>query len=123
MAEGAPIAGRGLQSWLELADELCDKGLYFEAHEELEAGWREATGDSRILLQGVIQIAAGLHRLRASPEKPEGGRYLLERGLRKLEWCSELLSYASLSRALAAVKPYQVSGLAPKRLTLRLKLR
>ena len=117
------IAGRSLQDWLARADELCDKGLYFEAHEELEEGWRAARGDEKILLQGVIQIAAGLHRLRGKPEKPEGGLYLLERGVQKLEWCSDRLTYASFSKALAALKPVQVAGRSPKRVVLGLRLR
>lgn len=81
-----------LAGWLAKADELCGKGLYFEAHEELEAGWIKAAGEEKLLLQGLIQIAAGLHRLKLDPKKPAGALYLLERGRQKLEKTRSLLA-------------------------------
>lgn len=81
-----------LAAWLAKADELCGKGLYFEAHEELEAGWMKASGDEKVLLQGLIQIAAGLHRLKSDPKKPAGALYLLERGRQKLRKTRFLLA-------------------------------
>ena len=50
-----------LTAALERADALGAAGKYFDAHEELEAFWMKATGEEKILLQGLIQIAAGLH--------------------------------------------------------------
>ncbi len=32
-------------------------GRYFEAHEELEAAWREETGEVRQLYQGILEAA------------------------------------------------------------------
>ena len=36
---------------------LINKGEYFEAHEELEAAWKEETGRIRELYQGILQAA------------------------------------------------------------------
>lgn len=108
-----------LRAWLTRADELGAKGAYFEAHEELEAGWMKASGMQKVLLQGLIQIAAGLHRLKNDPAKTDGAMYLLERGQEKLEK-SALLTPGSLSalknrlvgiRASKAAPPTFVFGL------------
>lgn len=109
-----------LSSWLRRADELCREGRYFEAHEELEAGWMKATGDEKILLQGLIQVAAGLHRLRAAPGKPDGAYYLFERGLMKLRACRALLAPGGLSRLEAQLAKMKAAGRAP--LSFRLGL-
>ncbi|KGQ22812.1 DUF309 domain-containing protein [Thermus filiformis] len=41
---------------------LWRAGRYFEVHEVLEEAWREAEGEKRRLLQGVILLAAALHQ-------------------------------------------------------------
>jgi predicted metal-dependent hydrolase len=38
------------------------EGRYFEAHEVLEEAWRKAEGEERRFLQGLILLAAALHR-------------------------------------------------------------
>jgi hypothetical protein len=49
-------------SWSICATEaLFNAGLFFEAHELLEGDWRRATGDLKTFLQGLIQVAVGLH--------------------------------------------------------------
>jgi uncharacterized protein len=40
---------------------LFNARLFFEVHERLEPGWRRADGPLRLFLQGLIQVAAGLH--------------------------------------------------------------
>ena len=42
---------------------LFNEGLFFEVHEVLEAVWLKLEGQSRLLLQGLIQIAVGFHHL------------------------------------------------------------
>ncbi len=37
--------------------ELINSGRYFEAHESLEAAWREETGPIRELYRGILQAA------------------------------------------------------------------
>ncbi|MGH7804223.1 MAG: DUF309 domain-containing protein [Candidatus Binatia bacterium] len=40
---------------------LFGERLFFEVHEILEPPWREAQGDDREILQGLIQVAVGFH--------------------------------------------------------------
>lgn len=44
---------------------LFQEGRFFEAHEVLEEVWREAEGEKRRFLQGLILLAATLHQLQA----------------------------------------------------------
>ncbi len=54
---------RGLESGLE----LIRRGAYFEAHEDLEDEWREASPEERDFLQGLIHVAvAWLHAERGN---------------------------------------------------------
>lgn len=114
-------AARGLQSWLDRADELASAGRYFDAHEELEAPWKAASGDEKLVLQGVIQLAAGLHRLRLKPENPEGALYLLERGRNKLARGRALLEPQALARLEAALAEIEERGAAPAALRFGLR--
>lgn len=109
-------AGKPLQFWLDRADELGAEGRYFDAHEELEFAWKEADGELKILYQGLIQIAAGLHRLKLHPEKKDGAFYLLDRGLEKLRRTKAILSPASLSAFEVGLQKIRTSGIAPKSL-------
>jgi hypothetical protein len=59
-----------------------NRGAYFEAHELWEDAWRELEGVERVLMQGLIQIAAGLHHLRQRRPRPAAG--LLRKGLEKV---------------------------------------
>jgi Domain of unknown function (DUF309) len=59
-----------------------NRGEYFQAHELWEETWRQITGVERILLQGLIQIAAGLHHLKERRPRPAAG--LLRKGLAKV---------------------------------------
>jgi hypothetical protein len=114
-------AARGLQAWLDRADALASAGRYFDAHEELEAPWKAASGDERLVLQGLIQVAAGLHRLRLKPEKTEGAFYLLERGLDKLRRGQALLDAQSLAALERAIADVRRAGRAPERLRFGLR--
>ena len=103
------------------ADELGKQGRYFDAHEELEAFWMKASGDEKILLQGLIQIAAGLHRLKLHPAKPDGAFYLLDRGGEKLAKTRRLLQPESLAALEAALSGIRASGKAPDDLVFGLR--
>ena len=115
------IAGKTLGQWLDRADELGAGGRYFDAHEELELAWKAAEGETKILLQGLIQLAAGLHRLKLDPGKTDGAFYLLDRGLEKLKAAQALLSPESLSSLADALKKIRASGVAPDRLSFGLR--
>jgi FMN phosphatase YigB (HAD superfamily) len=59
-AGGAPLFAKGLHEFRA--------GRFFEAHEEWELLWKESTGDDRIFLQGLIQLAAArVHLGRGNP--------------------------------------------------------
>lgn len=114
-------AGKPLQAWLDRADELGAAGRFFDAHEELEIPWKAAEGDEKILLQGLIQVAAGLHRLTLDPAKTDGAFYLLDRGLEKLGASRALLLPETLAALEAAVKKIRSSGKAPAALRFGLR--
>ena len=61
---------------------LFDRGQFFEAHEVWEDAWRPARGDDRALLHGVIQVAAGFHKLQCG--RPDGAASLLGKGIGRL---------------------------------------
>lgn len=115
------IAGKPLQAWLARADELGAAGRYFDAHEELETPWKAAAGETKTLLQGLIQLAAGLHRLRLQPEKPAGAFYLLDRGIAKLRRARSRITPESLAALEAAVEKIRASGKAPEALSFGLR--
>jgi predicted metal-dependent hydrolase len=62
--------------------ELFNKREFFEAHEIWEDVWQEAEGDKRRLLQGLIQVAAGFHKLQIG--MPSGTYKLLHRAVEHL---------------------------------------
>jgi predicted metal-dependent hydrolase len=45
---------------LAYAQELLDQGLAFNAHEVLEAAWKNGPDDERMLWQGLAQLAVGI---------------------------------------------------------------
>lgn len=63
---------------------LFDRGAYFEAHEVWEAAWLGERGDTRRLLQGLIQIAAAFYKL-SRGDAPGGALKLLDAGLARLD--------------------------------------
>jgi|SRR5580693_6917795 predicted metal-dependent hydrolase len=68
---------------LELGRAAFNRGEYFLAHELWEEVWREMTdAEQRRCVQGLIQIAAGLHHLQQRRARPAAG--LLRKGLAKL---------------------------------------
>lgn len=110
-----------LPAAFEAADALGSAGRYFEAHEALEAFWMKSRGDEKVLLQGLIQLAAGLHRLARDPSNTRGAFYLLDKGLEKLEKTRRLLDPAALDALKTALAPVRASGKAPPRLVFGLR--
>ncbi len=62
---------------------LYNAGLYWKAHEALEAAWGVAEGQDKDFLQGLIRAAAAFHKLMAH-ENPRGAE-------RHLAWVVETL--------------------------------
>jgi hypothetical protein len=54
---------------LAYAQDLLDRGLAFNAHEVLEAAWKNGPEDERLLWQGLAQLAVGItHVQRGNPK-------------------------------------------------------
>ncbi|MBI3329111.1 MAG: DUF309 domain-containing protein, partial [Nitrospinae bacterium] len=54
-------ANEGIEGVVALGTLVFNAELFFEYHELLEEHWREAEGDPKRFLQGLIQVAVGLH--------------------------------------------------------------
>ncbi len=48
------------EGYLRYAQRLLDSGRAFHAHEVLEAAWKSAPEDERLLWQGLAQLAVGI---------------------------------------------------------------
>jgi predicted metal-dependent hydrolase len=68
---------------LERAEDLFNQGEFFAAHEVFEAVWMTAQGRQKTVLQGLIQAAAGFHKIKEN--EWGGGAKLLRRAIAKLE--------------------------------------
>jgi uncharacterized protein len=62
---------------------LFDAHRFWEAHEAWEEAWMDEEGDARVLLQGLIQVAAGYYKATVQ-NQPNGSVKLLGSGLAKL---------------------------------------
>ena len=62
--------------------DLFNRREFFDAHEVLEDVWRAAPGKEKLFLQGLIQLAVGLHHY--STGNVAGARSVLARGQRNL---------------------------------------
>jgi hypothetical protein len=85
--------------WLDRGRTAFNRGDYFHAHELWEEVWRELADGERSLMQGLIQIAAGLHHLQQRRPRPAAA--VLRRGLEKIS-----------QRAFAPPVELQVGALA-----------
>ncbi len=61
---------------------LFNEGYFFEAHEIWEGAWHATRGEPRLFVQGLIQVAAGLHHFQQG--NLTGASNLLEKAFDKL---------------------------------------
>ena len=59
---------------------LFNQGRYFTAQQVFEESWQASTGPERGFLEGLVQLAAGMH-LRARRGAMQGAEHLLVRAL------------------------------------------
>ena len=67
---------------LAYAQDLLDRGLAFNAHEVLEAAWKNGPEDERVLWQGLAQLAVGITHVQRGNVK--GAITLLRRASARL---------------------------------------
>ena len=80
---------------------LFNRGCYFESHEVLEEVWKITSGEEKLWVQGLIQAAAGFHKLKLG--FPDGALKLLKRSAAKLQERGEPKNpaHADFSRRIA----------------------
>jgi len=61
---------------------LLNLGRYYEAHEALEDAWRASSAPSKLIMQGIVQIAVAMHH--QSTGNFRGARSVLARAIRNL---------------------------------------
>lgn len=71
------------QQTLSFAQQLLDDGLAFNAHEVLEAAWKNGPFAERMLWQGLAQYAVGITHIQRG--NPKGARTLLTRAVTRLD--------------------------------------
>jgi predicted metal-dependent hydrolase len=79
------MSGTGEKQGLDPISEairLFNQEFFFEAHEVLEEVWRAERGESRLFLQGLIQVCAAYHHFQNG--NLVGAITLLERGAEKM---------------------------------------
>jgi predicted metal-dependent hydrolase len=81
------MAATTMRELLEQGRAAFNSGAYHLAHELWEDAWHQLAGAERLRIQGLIQIAAGLHHLQAGRSRPAAA--LLGKGLEKLERTAE----------------------------------
>jgi predicted metal-dependent hydrolase len=62
---------------------LFNERQFWEAHEAWEEAWLELEGDEKLFVQGLIQVAAGYHKV-CVQNQPRGCVKLLTAALEKL---------------------------------------
>jgi len=88
---------------------LFNRSRFFECHEVLEELWLESSGERKLFLQGLIQIAVALHHF--GNRNFLGARRLLEAGAEKI------------SRHAHEAPPMNVGALQTALVPLRQQLR
>jgi uncharacterized protein len=85
---------------LALAQQLIDRGQAFNAHEVLEASWKQAPAAERELWRGLAQLAVGLTH--AQRGNDHGAVALLRRGAERVGQYAETAPYGIDAAGLAA---------------------
>lgn len=85
---------------LDYAQELLDRGLAFNAHEVLEAAWKNGSADERMLWQGLAQLAVGITHVQRGNHT--GAASLLRRAAGRLSADRELSRYSIDGAGLVA---------------------
>ncbi len=85
--------------------ELFNQGEFYDAHEVLEDVWRETHGHRKKFLQGLIQVAVGLHHHHTG--NLIGARSLLTKGREKLADYSQGYDGIAVAKLCAGIKKWE----------------
>ena len=80
-----------------------NRGEFFECHEILEAAWLDASGDEKIFLQGLIQLAVSFYHLRRG--NFPGSSRLLRAAVEKLSGAMATDHSVELRELVAVLRP------------------
>jgi len=106
----APWLAAALERALVQGALLFQSGLFFEAHEVLEAVWYELEEPQRTVVQGLIQIAVGMHHL--GHENPRGAVSLFASGRAKLARQGPVFEGVEVSALLVGLVTWEVAAVA-----------
>jgi predicted metal-dependent hydrolase len=81
---GAPDGPAAVGAAVRRGRRLFNRGRYLTANQLWEEAWRAAPPDDRGFLEGLVQLAAGLH-LRTRRGGPRGAVHLVSQALATLE--------------------------------------
>lgn len=95
---------------LAYAQDLLDRGLAFNAHEVLEAAWKNGPDEERTLWQGLAQLAVGITHVQRG--NPKGALALLRRASGRLSRCDVPAPYAIDAEGLAEFADVLINYLA-----------
>ena len=98
-----------LEHALAEAARLFRDHRFHEVHEVLEDVWRTLTGDRRVFVQGLIQIAAGFHHLARG--RPKSAAALFARGRAKVARCGAA-SGGDVETLLTGLRPWEAAAAA-----------
>jgi predicted metal-dependent hydrolase len=84
---------------------LFNTRRFFEAHEALETVWLKAKGHRKILVHGLIQVAAAFHHY--THRNPAGFCSLLEKGCTKLERFGAEAEGLDLAGLMLELRPWR----------------
>ncbi len=105
-----PEAAAPLERALVRAVLLYRAELFFEVHEVLEEVWHDLEGARRTFVQGLIQVAVGLHHL--AHDNPTGARSLFRSGRSKLAASGPRPEGVDVARLLAGLEPWEAAAAA-----------
>jgi len=96
---------QGTSDAIERGRAFFNDRCFFQAHEAWEEAWLREEGELRLLLQGLIQIAAALHKA-ARGDHPSGCMRLLGWGLAKIERRVDALAELDLRQFRSRVSAF-----------------
>jgi predicted metal-dependent hydrolase len=102
------MSASSLRTRLSPGRAAFNRGEFFAAHELWEDVWRTVAGDDRTFVQGLIQIAAGLHHLQHARARPAAG--VLRRGAEKLARAPRLPSATLLREVRRLIAALEASA-------------